>query len=129
MSACRRSGVQDAALLLLELGLAENPLALQLAQLLELRQFGVHVTGGLWLRRGRLLLDVLLLILAGPPARLSPRHTIGHGGRRARDDRRARYSSKQTGHCRPLLVGIKRQRRRVMRRRSRSTSRRRQASR
>src|SRR4051794_41961222 len=61
-----RSGVEDAAFLLLELGLAENSLALQLAQLLELRQRVVHVGAGLGLRLRRRLFAVLLLIVAGP---------------------------------------------------------------
>ena len=41
-----RSGPEDPALLVFELGLAEHPLRLQLAELLELGQLGVHVVGG-----------------------------------------------------------------------------------
>ena len=63
------SGVQDASLLLLELGVAQQTLGLELAQLLELGQLVVHGRGRrrlrFRLRVQRLLRQLIMLIPSG----------------------------------------------------------------
>src|SRR4029453_4151037 len=92
----RASRAEDPLLLGEELLFAEHALALQLAELPQLLQLGVHVVGG---RRGGLvgrglllvglllvgLLLVGLLFLAGPPVGLPPRDAVGHGRGRPGD--------------------------------------------
>src|SRR3954451_14754727 len=88
------SGVEDAALLHLELGLAQYALLSKLTQLLELLQLAVHVVGRCrrWLGVSGLWLGGLLLL--GPAPRLATRDAVGHGGSRPGHDGRPGHSSK-----------------------------------
>src|SRR5918999_2190116 len=69
------SGAEDPALLGCELLLAQHTLGLQLTELPELGDLGVHVVGGGGRGSvvGRWLL-IGLLLLGGPPVGLPPRH-------------------------------------------------------
>src|SRR5215475_7125829 len=103
---------KDHGLLLLELRVAQDPLRLEIRQLLELLELVVH--GVARVRRGigrllgrRLLLGGrLLLLLLRPTARLAPRHPIGDRRRRTRDHRGTRYAAKKSWHLvSPVLLG------------------------
>src|SRR3954466_16093022 len=74
--ATRRSGVEDLALLQLELGVVEDARLVQLAQLAQLGELGVRVGPGL-LRR--LLLRRLLLRLPRPLVALAPGDAVRDG--------------------------------------------------
>jgi hypothetical protein len=96
------SGAEDPALLRRELLLAQHPLGLQLTELPQLGDLGVHVVGGGGrgsLVGGRLLVGIWLLIglllrLGGPPVGLPPRHAVGHGRGRPGDHGRPRDPTK-----------------------------------
>src|SRR3954451_3003323 len=86
----RGSGIEDLALLELELGVVEDAGVVQLPELAQLGELGVGV-GPRRRGRGRGRLGVLLLrfalgLLVGPPVALPSRDAVGHGGRRAGDD-------------------------------------------
>src|SRR5215217_1783713 len=92
------SGPEDPALPRRELLLAQHPLGLQLAELPELGQLGVHVVGGwgsvIGLRLPVALRLIRLLVRGGPPVGLAPRHAVGHGRRRPGDHGRSGDSTK-----------------------------------
>src|SRR3954451_11861613 len=83
------SGVEDAALLHLELRLAQYALLSKLTQLLELLQLAVHVVGrrGRWLGVGGLCWLGGLLLLSPAPG-LATRDAVRHGGGRPGHDGR-----------------------------------------
>src|SRR4051812_49649148 len=81
----RGSGVEDLALLKLELGLVHDPGVTELAQLTQLGQLRVRVGPGRRGRRLRRRLGVLrrwglLRLLVGPPVALPTGDSGGHGG-------------------------------------------------
>src|SRR4029450_3797316 len=102
----RASLAEDPLLLGEELLFTEHALALQLAELPQLLQLGVHVVGGrgvLW-GRALLLLLVGLLFLAGPPVGLPPRDTVGHGRGRPGDHGGPCDTTKETWHGASFLL-------------------------
>src|SRR4051794_796804 len=100
----RLSGGEDAVLLHLELHLAEHTRLLQLAQLFQLGELGVHVggrgrggCGRRWRggvdRLGLRVLLLLLLLLRRPATLLAPSDAAGHRRRSASHDGRSGDSS------------------------------------
>ena len=92
-----QSASEDLGLLGREFLLGEDPLRLQVGQLLQLRDLVVPIVRGGW-RCRRLLVLLLLrrvaLLLLGPACRLAARHTVGNGGRRAGDYGRTGHAAK-----------------------------------
>src|SRR3954447_13227603 len=102
-----RSGVQDPALLLLELGVAQHALGLQITELLQLSQPVIHARRHR-LRRLRLFRPAVLgtlLVPPGPTTGLASRHAVRNRGGGAGDESCAGKATKQTWHRAVLSRG------------------------
>src|SRR4051794_41838977 len=104
-----RSGVQDLALLQLELGVVDDTRFVQLTELTELGELRVRVDPSRRRRRSGLGVGLLLLlwrVLVRPAVGLTPGHAVGHGGRGGRADSGAGGPPPETPDLAPSLVGV-----------------------